>query len=92
MVIAIPVQLRTSKHATKVAEAETSVFKETFRSMKAFVKANVEQKENCLQERITKISLALLPMQHQQAILQIHVANANAPQDHLYLAEIFECD
>jgi hypothetical protein len=69
MVIATHVLLRIKNHATKVSEAETSVFKETFKSMKAFVKANVEQKENCLLERITKISPALFKMQEVQVLL-----------------------
>jgi hypothetical protein len=66
MAIATHVQLRMKNHVTRVSEAETSVFKETFKSMKAFVKANVELKENCQRANLTRTL-------HAQLLIKMHL-------------------
>lgn len=56
MVIALLALLKMNNHATKDAEAETSVSKETSVSTKAFVKAKLVPKERSLKDSHTKMS------------------------------------
>jgi hypothetical protein len=54
MAIVKDAQLRMNSHATRVAEAETSAFKETSKSTKASVKASAEPRESCQRVLLTK--------------------------------------